>query len=71
MLLQTKTNPTLKDLDFTEMEENIMVGNSAKDQLMKALEADVQVSVFVSMGLCLIISIDPRRYNDLLVFVSI
>ncbi len=48
-----------------------MVGNSAKDQLMKALEADVQVSVFVSMGLCLIISIDPRRYNDLLVFVSI
>ncbi|XP_064402336.1 phosphatidylinositol 5-phosphate 4-kinase type-2 beta-like [Halichondria panicea] len=40
---KTKTNPTLKDLDFTEMEENIMVGNSAKDQLMKALEADVQL----------------------------
>ncbi len=37
-------NPTLKDLDFAEIEEKIMVGRDAKENLLKIFEADVLVS---------------------------
>ena len=45
--MQTKTNPTLKDLDFTETGERIMVGDETKEKVMKMLEVDVQVSELV------------------------
>ena len=41
--VQTKLNPTLKDLDFTEIEEKILVGREAKEKLLKMLEADAMV----------------------------
>jgi len=43
--LQTKVNPTLKDLDFTETEERILVGDAMKAEVMATLEADVQVQI--------------------------
>ena len=41
--IQTKLNPTLKDLDFTEIEEKILVGRESKEKLLKMLEADAMV----------------------------
>ena len=40
---QAKINPTLKDNDFTESGEKIIIGEEAKTNLMRTLECDVQV----------------------------
>lgn len=50
--LQAKSNPTLKDLDFTESGEKIAVGTEAKDRIMKVLEKDVQVNNFYFYSAC-------------------
>lgn len=41
--MQAKSNPTLKDLDFTESGEKISIGAEEKDRVLKTLERDVQV----------------------------
>ena len=40
---QAKTSPTLKDNDFTESGEKIIIGEEAKESLMRTVECDVQV----------------------------
>ena len=40
---QAKTSPTLKDNDFTESGEKIIIGEEAKGSLMRTVECDVQV----------------------------
>lgn len=40
---RAKSNPTLKDLDFTESGEKISIGAEEKDRVMKTLERDVQL----------------------------
>lgn len=66
--MQTKTNPTLKDLDFTETGERIMVGDEMKEKLMTVLEKDVQVSVYTLLPSALysklyILVIFPRAHH--------
>lgn len=47
--MQAKSNPTLKDLDFTEFGEKISVGTYTKEGVMKTLERDIQVRMCVYM----------------------
>jgi len=47
---QAKSNPTLKDVDFTVSGEKICIGSEAKERLLKILEKDVQV--FMTFRIC-------------------
>ena len=47
--LQARSNPTLKDLDFTESGEKISIGTEMKEGVMKTLERDVQVGVCINV----------------------
>ena len=41
---QAKGSPIFKDNDFIQMKESILIGEEARRELFKLLEADVQVS---------------------------
>ena len=59
LLPQAKLFPTLKDKDFTDSGEKIVIGEAAKEEFLKVLGRDVQVHAlrkFSSMETCVCLS---------------
>ena len=52
LLVQAKTSPTFKDVDFTQELGTIQIGEEARAEFLKKVDKDVEVCLCVHVCVC-------------------